>query len=326
MTYCNCYNSDQGSLVSVIIPTYNRAHFIKAAIQSVLEQTYSNLELIVVDDGSTDNTHDVVKLITDDRLLYIQQSNRGRSNARNHAISLARGKYIAFLDSDDIYLPNKIELQVNYLKNHSDVGMVYTSAYCINEQGEMLIHRYEANVSGFIYENIAFFVPVTITLPTVMTYKTVLNQVGGFDEKMHRFEDTDMWRRISKIYRINAIPEFTCLLRTHSDNALLNQNPEQISTALDYYTAKILREDQIEIDINILNRGIARLYQYYAAAFMSVPEFRYKADELLYTARFYQNKSIDLNQFNTSSYGNNIRSCFFAICLKLKKQIKLFLL
>lgn len=257
-------------LVSVIVPTYNRGRFILEAIDSVLSQEYPNFELFVIDDGSTDNTAAVVQAIDDPRLQYIQQDNRGRSNARNRALSLASGVFITFLDSDDLYLPGKISLQVEYLLKHPETGMIYTSAYCIDDDGNMLEHKYEATVSGMIYEQIAFFQPVTITLPTVMARREVFEQVGGFDEKMHRFEDTDMWRRISKSYRIDALPIFTCKLRTHDDNSLRNQDATQIVAALRYYSQKISKED-VDISANIRNAGLARLYRYYGAAMMTVP-------------------------------------------------------
>lgn len=281
--------------VSVIIPTYNRAHLVVESIQSVLAQTYTNLEIIVVDDGSTDATEKVIAAISDTRLRYIRQPNRGRSNARNHALSLTHGKYITFLDSDDLYLPNKIELQVAYLKSHLGVGAVYTSAHCINDHGEMLAHKYLASVSGLIYESIAFFTPVTITLPTVMTYKSIMDHVGGFDENLHRFEDTDMWRRISKSYRIDAMHEYTCLLRTHDDNSLLNQNPDEITLALECYAAKILKED-LEINISLRRKGLARLYKYYGHAFMSVAQFSDAGKSLLRTANKYES-FLDRNYF-----------------------------
>ena len=282
----NSLQAVDSELVSVIIPTYDRAIYLGDSIRSVLAQTYSNLELIVVDDGSTDDTEAIVGEFQDPRLRYVRQPNRGRSNARNHALSLASGKFITFLDSDDLYLPDKIRLQVSYLKTHPATGMVYTCAHCIDEQGEMLSHKYEASVSGLIYESIAFFTPVTITLPTVMTYREVLDKVGNFDEKMHRFEDTDMWRRISKYCRIDAIQEYTCLLRTHEDNSLLNQKPDVIAAALDYYAAKILKEDS-EVKIQVRRTGLSNLYRYYGHAFLSVPAFSAKGRKLMEISRSY---------------------------------------
>lgn len=259
--------------VSVIIPTYNRGKFIGAAVQSVLDQTFQDFEVIVVDDGSTDQTGDVVQAFASEKVQYVYQPNRGRSNARNHALGLAKGRYIAFLDSDDLYLPDKLALQVDYMDSHPEIGVIYTSAYCIDENGVRTKDEYEATVSGWVYEHIAFFVPVTITLPTVMVRKEVFDKVGEFDEAMERFEDTDMWRRISKHYQINALHEQTCLLRTHMDNALVAQDPDRIAGALDYYAKKIDQEDS-DVGLIMRRKGIARLYGYYGAAMMSNPAWR----------------------------------------------------
>lgn len=268
--------------VSVILPTYNRAAFIVEAIDSVLAQSFRDVELIVVDDGSTDDTPQRVEQISDPRLIYIRQPNRGRSNARNHALGLAKGKYIAFLDSDDFYLPGKLELQVDFLENHPDIGMVYTSASCIDEHGDLLPFTYHASASGDIYEDIAFFQPVTITLPTVMVRREIIAEAGSFDTKMDRFEDTDMWRRISKLTLVEGLPELTCKLRTHSDNTLASQNPDKIISSIDYYVGKVLREDR-KISRDRMKRKISQLYLYYARAMAKVPGWRMKA--LYLTAR-----------------------------------------
>lgn len=269
--------------VSVIIPTFNREKFIGAAIESILQQIYQDFEIIVVDDGSTDGTAEIIKLFPTDKLRYIYQKNRGRSNARNHALSIAKGRYIAFLDSDDLYLPGKLELQVSYMEEHPEVDMIYTSAYCMDENGNSINHYYDAKVSGRIYKDIAFFVPVTITLPTVMARREVFDKVGGFDEKMERFEDTDMWRRISKHFFIAAISEPTCKLRTHSDNSLIAQDPQKIVKALDYYASKIFREDA-DVGVITLRKGVSTLYRYYGYALLTQSERASLGRALLYKA------------------------------------------
>ena len=106
------------------MPTYNMAHFIGDAIESILAQTYTNWELIIIDDGSIDTTHDVINKFQDTRIQYFHQENRGRGAARNKALSLAKGKYIAIADADDISLPNRFENQVNYLEKHSDCAVI----------------------------------------------------------------------------------------------------------------------------------------------------------------------------------------------------------
>lgn len=275
--------NDMQPTVSVIIPTYNREKFIGAAVKSVLDQTFKDFEIIVVDDGSTDGTADVVKEFSSEKIRYIYQPNQGRSRARNHALELAKGRYLAFLDSDDLYLPEKLGMQVDFMDKRPDCGMVYTSAHCIDENGNSLPHVYEARVSGWIYKDIAFFVPVTITLPTVMARREVFEVVGGFDENMERFEDTDMWRRISKTFQIGAMQTYTCLLRTHHENSLITQNPEKILAAIEYYVKKINRED-VDVGWLVRRRGIAKLYTYYGGALMSIPAWRNQGYLLLLKA------------------------------------------
>ncbi len=260
--------------VSVIIPTFNRSIFIGEAIESVLKQSFGDFEVIVVDDGSSDATVDVVSAIIDDRLIFLTQENRGRSAARNRAIALARGKYIAFLDSDDVYLGDKLAWQVAYLDLHPDVDMVYTSALCIDDQGRLLDKQsYVASEEGYIYKEVAFFRPLTITLPTVMLRRKVLDSVGVFDESLDRFEDTDLWRRIAKKHRIGIIAEPTCRLRTHSENALIAQDPKTLVQSVEYYVAKIFREDA-DVGLNFLQGGASRLFEYYGNALLSVPGWR----------------------------------------------------
>jgi glycosyltransferase involved in cell wall biosynthesis len=283
--------------VSVILPTYNRARYIGDSIRSVISQTYTNIEIIVVDDGSNDDSGKIISSFQDSRIKYFYQENQGRSVARNYALRIARGEYITFQDSDDLYLSNKIELQVNYLDTHPETAMVYTSAYCIDGEGITLNYKYEATVSGFIYKKIAFFLPVTITLPTVMARREVFDKVGGFDEKMHRFEDTDMWRRISKCYKIDAMHEYTCKLRTHEDNHLSNQLPEKITAALDYYAKKILMEDK-KISYSLRTNGLANLYEYYGNALLTLPQFEPNGRDLLEIARNYRKEGEKMSMRN----------------------------
>lgn len=272
--------------ISIIIPTFNREKFIGDAIRSILVQTFQDFEIIIIDDGSTDGTADVIKSFITDKLKYIYQQNHGRSNARNHALSLATGHYITFLDSDDLYLPNKLELQVSYMDAHPDVGMIYTSAHCMDEDGNPISHYYDALVSGWIYQEIAFFRPITITLPTVMARREVFDKVGGFDEKMERFEDTDMWRRIAKIFLVDAIPIPTCNLRTHEGNALAGQNPQKIEDAVTYYIDKVFAEDN-SIDKKILNKGASRLCFFYAKALLTMPKALASGCKLLFRSISY---------------------------------------
>ena len=123
--------------VSVVMPAYNYGRFLGEAIQSVLDQTFQDFELIVVDDGSTDNTKEVIGSFTDRRIKYIYQQNRGVSTALNVGISASRGEYIALLDADDIWLPHNLEKGVEVLDEHAEVGFSYGQAYLMDIEGRI---------------------------------------------------------------------------------------------------------------------------------------------------------------------------------------------
>jgi glycosyltransferase involved in cell wall biosynthesis len=121
--------------VSVIIPTWNRAHFVSAALSSVLAQTFTDLEAIVVDDGSDDGTAGWATTLADPRVRYVRQANQGAGAARNHGVRLARGRLIGFLDSDDLWSPDKLRLQTGFLKTHPDIDMVFGACVQFGETG-----------------------------------------------------------------------------------------------------------------------------------------------------------------------------------------------
>ncbi len=250
--------------VSVIIPTYNRSAYLKQAVESVLAQTYTDYEIIVVDDGSTDDTPQVMRTFGD-LLRYVCIAHSGRSAARNRGIRLARGEFISFLDSDDIFLPRKLELQIAVLEEHPEVGMVYSSALVIDDRGQELPKSYVATASGGIYHQIAFYLPVTVLLPTVTVRSDALARVGDFDEKMERFEDTDMWRRVSKRYAIWGMREPLTKIRTHSGNSM--EDPQQVLESIRYYVAKIDREDR-DTSTVFRRKGASNLYGHYGKAIL----------------------------------------------------------
>lgn len=291
-------------LVSIVLPTYNRAHFIGQAITSALCQTYENIELIVVDDGSTDDTTRVIGTFSDDRLKYIQlPKNVGRSAARNKALSFATGPYIAFLDSDDYFLPHKTEMQVQFLNEHREFGMVYTASACVVDGGTSINYFYRAPVSGDLYNEIAFFKPLTITLPTVMLRREVLEKVVGFDEKMERFEDTDFWRRVSKTCKIGAINEVTCHIRSHDGNHISAFDPKSYERAIEYYVQKINTEDK-DVDPLVVGAGTGRLYELYGSALIGVPGAAELASKLTVKGRtsFLPSVSIIIPVYNGANY------------------------
>lgn len=231
--------------VSVIIPTYNRASMLKEAIQSVLDQTYTDYEIIVIDDGSTDSTREVVDGLKQrsGRVTYLYQENKGRSAARNHGINLATGNYIAFLDADDKFLPQKLYTQVHALDDKPEYGMTYSYSIAINERGRILReggNPAKIRLSGWIYPELLFIKGTIITTPTVMVRASVLREIGGFDETMHTCEDLDLWRRIARRYKVFQIEEPLSVVRYRKNE----ETPlREYVQARSYYYQKAIAED-----------------------------------------------------------------------------------
>jgi len=212
--------------VSVIIPTYNRAHLIGKAIKSILNQTFQDFEIIVIDDGSTDNTEETVKNFNNFKIRYIRHTNnRGVSVARNTGIRVSRGKYIALLDSDDEWLPEKLEKQIKTFKSESpEVGIVYSNVLHIDESGKNM-HKLTnpKKVEGHIYEDLLGGNYVG-TSSTLLIKKECFNRVGLFDDLLKAENDWDMWIRIAKYYRFALIKIPLVKYRFHSNR--ISNNPE----------------------------------------------------------------------------------------------------
>lgn len=195
-------------LVSVIIPTYNREKTILKAINSVLNQSYKNIEVIIVDDDSKDNTESIVMSLKNEKITYVKnRRNLGPSGARNKGITLANGSYIAFQDSDDEWLPSKLEKQME-LFNKDEYGLVYCP-YRYNKNN--LMYQYPSSkydlseLEGYIYDSILD--TNKIGNPTMVIKKEVLDNVGGFCEELRSLEDWELALRISYKYKIGYVNE-----------------------------------------------------------------------------------------------------------------------
>lgn len=249
--------------VSVIIPTYNRAHLIMQSIESVLAQTYPQYEIIIIDDGSTDNTQEVLKgLIDGEKVRYIWQENKGESAARNHGIRQAQGQYIAFLDSDDLWVSEKLEKQVDCLEKHPDAGLVQSSFLKFDDlTGNNLGVRNTSWYSGWIYPEILMHWSDLIALDAVLIPRKVLDHVGGFDERFRRGEDIELWWRISRYYPFVAMPEVLTKVRVHSTNISSNR-----STASDAFRLCLEKTFVSDPSLSTLFRrkALARMYSYMA--------------------------------------------------------------
>jgi glycosyltransferase involved in cell wall biosynthesis len=195
---------DDPKKVSVIIPTYNRESTLSRAIDSVLKQTYRNFEVIVVDDGSTDNTSRVIEKYKD-RIRYYSKLHSGVSAARNLGLEKSEGTWVSFLDSDDYWLPKKLESQMEYLRKNPDIMIVQTDEYWMRNDKIVNPMKKHKKYSGWIFEHC---LPLCIVSPSaVLIHQKVFNDVGVFDESFPVCEDYDLWLRVSLKYKIALIPE-----------------------------------------------------------------------------------------------------------------------
>jgi len=203
--------------VSICIPTFNRKDYLAQTLASVYSQTYTNYEVIVVDDGSTDATGDFIRQAQYDRMRYYWQKNAGDAAARNKLIGLAQGEFITFIDSDDLLLPDSVERMVEAMDSASDDVIVYGPYLRIDEHGTVC-GRSKRKIlrSGYITKYL--FQDIQVHSCGSMFPRKALVKAGGFDESLKVCSDYDLWLRLSLEYRFIAIPDPTFKRRRHSEN------------------------------------------------------------------------------------------------------------
>jgi len=212
----------QPGLVTVLIPLYNRAQYIRDTIESVLCQDYSPLELIVIDDGSTDGSDLLVEGYARQRKLTLLRHpgrvNKGQSAALNLGLTHAKGEFIAILDSDDLFMPGKLSAQVAYLQEHPEVGLVYGNGEAVDAEGRNLYSiNYdkgtERNDPNRVLLDCYLHLPVNS-----LVRSAIYNQVGGFDESLRSGQDHDMLIRVAEVTQLAHIPVKVYQYRRHGDS------------------------------------------------------------------------------------------------------------
>jgi len=213
--------------VSVVIPSYNHENYIVEAIQSVLDQTYQDFEIIITDDGSTDNTVNVIQKFTDPRIkLFAFETNQGASVSLNYCIKNSTGQFISLLNSDDVWLSQKLEKQVQFLDNHPEIGAVFSYPKFIDENSKILTedHFYKVqfqkiNRTRFKWLNHFFYHGNCLCHPSVLIRKECYDTVGLYDPRYAQLPDFEFWIRLCKQYEIYIIPEDLIKFRIRDNEA-----------------------------------------------------------------------------------------------------------
>jgi glycosyltransferase involved in cell wall biosynthesis len=210
--------------VTVLIPTYNRSRYVGHAIRSVLQQTFRDLELLVLDDGSTDDTEEVVRAIDDPRVRYVRCPHRGISATLNTGVRLARGRYVARLDSDDEWLPDSLARETAVLNEQLDVGLVYGRAQAMDAAGRPLpsTRGYALRYPADSFRSMLVDDSTNIS---VLVRRECFDRVGLFDESLTAHEDWDMWLRVARHYRFAFVDAILARFRVHGANLTAPASP-----------------------------------------------------------------------------------------------------
>ena len=256
--------------VSVVIPAYNAMSYLPETVGSVSRQTFSDFEVLIVDDGSSDQIVQWASQVTDPRVKLISQQNQGVSAARNTGIVQAQGQYIAFIDADDLWEPTKLEKQVRCLEDNPAVGLVYTWTALIDQWGKPTGRVFVSHIEGNVWEKIVVNDMIS-NGSSPMVRRSCFETVGVFDPNITSSEDRDMWTRIAACYPFAVIKEPLTLYRRHPNNT--TKKRQKMIQDLRLVIEKTFQAAPLEL-LYLRNRsyGVMNLFQ----AWNSIDEGNYK--------------------------------------------------
>ncbi|HEY1314856.1 MAG TPA: glycosyltransferase, partial [Steroidobacteraceae bacterium] len=202
-------------LVSIVLPTFNRLQYLPEAVASVLAQSYENWELLIADDGSDTETCAYLQTLVDPpRVQLLRLPHSGKpAVARNRALRQANGEYVAFMDSDDVWMPDKLSMQIASLRARGDCGWSHTQFVLVNAAKQS--RREMPAADGWILGPL-LRTETVIALPSVVVARTLLDEVGGFDEELVMCEDYDLWLRLAARSAIDAVPQPLTVVQRHA--------------------------------------------------------------------------------------------------------------
>jgi glycosyltransferase involved in cell wall biosynthesis len=237
--------NEKKPLVSVIIPTFNRSSMVVEAVESVLAQSYAELEVIVVDDGSTDDTRERLRSYGQRLILVVNEKNRGVSAARNRGIRQSRGEFVALLDSDDLWRPGKIQRQLDFFSAHPRAMICQTEEIWVRRGRRVNPRQKHRKYSGYIFPHC---LPLCIVSPSaVMIRRELLSRVGLFDEQLPACEDYDLWLRIAAHEPIFLLGEPLIVKRGGHDDQLSRTVPSMDKYRIESLL-KLLRNERLSAE------------------------------------------------------------------------------
>jgi len=244
-------------LISIITPTFNRERTIPLAVESVLAQSYGNWELLIIDDGSRDSTRErLSSYLEDDRIQYFFQENQGQSIARNLGLEHARGELVCFLDSDDLWVPEKLEQQVALMKAHPEVDVLHSDEIMIDEEGHELSRKNMRRYSGRIARQM--LADNSVSINTVMARRACFDAMGGFSGRYAVADDYDIWLRFSARFTFLYVPEYWGYYRVMVDQ--ISSNKDRRFAANEHIVRDFIQEYGSTLKPWEIRWGLARFY------------------------------------------------------------------
>jgi glycosyltransferase involved in cell wall biosynthesis len=244
-------------LVSVVIATYNMARYLPQALRSALDQTYSNLEVLVIDDGSQDDTPQVMLDFQDDsRVRYMVQQNLGQAAAKNYGIRESKGEYIAFLDADDVWALEKLDIQMPLFAQSETVGLVYSAFVCIDERGVRLPKTSGRLFRGWVSGPL--LISNFVGFSSSVVRRECFKQLGTFNEQLGMGIDYDLWLRISTRFEFDYVDRPLCCYREWSGQMSRNWNTRYLKAI--EIMKRFLREFPDVVDKRTVNEAWAHTY------------------------------------------------------------------
>lgn len=265
--------------ISIVIPTHNSEKTIAKTIDSVLKQSFTDFELIVINDGSQDKTLEVVTNINDSRIKVLSYPNAGANVSRNRGLYIAEGEFVSFLDADDIWSPDKLASQLQALQNHSAAKVAYSWTNYIDDNDKFLLAGTHITANGDIYEQLL----ITNFLESgsnPLICKEAIIQLGGFDELLPAAQDWDMWLRLADKYDFVCVPQPQVLYRIRANSQSSNLHRQE-KVCLEVLTKAY--KTRPNISKHVINISLAKLYNYLMCRALYQPYNRQKG---LFAASF----------------------------------------
>lgn len=301
-------------LVTILMPVYNGELYLREAIDSILSQTFTNFTLLIINDGSTDSTEQIIQSYNDTRIQYVKNENNLKLiSTLNKGLSLIRTKYVARMDADDISLPTRIQKQVDFLESHSDVGVLGTWCQSFGNAHNEII-KYEESHTGIVFKQLY---QIQIVHPSCMIrMESLLPLEKYYDERFLHAEDYDLFTRLSHVTHLANIPEVLHLYRKHDNAVSVVYNKPQLETSI-----RIKQREFLLLGIDATESQIELFKQ---LNYQDYNNIQLTANETKALLEAMQNANGQSSYVEREYMNKKLSQLWFSYCYETKQPIRVF--